>query len=146
MRPLACLSRVPPSLAVILVLALSGCRREADTAQLPGIGAGAGHVEWRGTTPCADCSAVVVRLLLERGRDRQRYVLEETYVAGDGGARFVERGRWRQAGGLLRLEGDGGSRRTFALRPDGSLRARDSHGRALAVQDGAVLSPLPPSP
>lgn len=133
--------RLPLALLAV-VLAATGCRREP--VPLPGIARGDGQVEWRGTMPCADCDAIAVRLVLRREGGEQRYLLEETYFAGDVGERFVDRGRWRHDAGLLRLEGGDGSGRTFALGEDGGLRARDSHGRALAVQDDAALSPLPP--
>jgi hypothetical protein len=134
-------TRLPLAMLAVL-LAVAGCRREP--VPLPGIAKGDGRVEWRGITPCADCDAIAVRLVLRRERGEQRYLLEETYFTGDAGERFVDRGRWRHETGLLRLEGADGSRRTFALGEDGRLRARDSRGRALAVQDDAALSPLPP--
>lgn len=134
-------TRLPIALLAVALVA-AGCRREPEP--LPGIAQGDGRVEWRGTAPCADCDAIAVRLVLRRESGEQRYLLEETYLAGDGGERFVDHGRWRQDAGLLRLEGGGGSRRTFALGEDGRLRARDSRGRALPVQDDAALSPLPP--
>ena len=45
---------------------------------------------------------------------------------------------------LLHLHGRDGSRRTYALEADGSLQARDSHGRPLPVQDDATLTPFAP--
>lgn len=130
-----------PAFALLAVLLLAHCGRAPPP---PAIAPGDGRLEWRGTLPCADCTAIAVRLVLERDGGRQRYRLEETYLAAEGGERFADDGRWRQDGALLRLEGRGGSRRTFALQADGSLQSRDSRGRALPVQDDAMLSPLPP--
>ncbi|HVI58854.1 MAG TPA: copper resistance protein NlpE N-terminal domain-containing protein [Luteimonas sp.] len=131
-----------PAFALLAALLVAGACGRAPAP--PVIAPGDGHLEWRGTMPCADCTAIAVRLVLERDGGRQRYLLEETYLAGDGGQRFVDSGRWSQDEALLRLEGRDGSRRSFALQADGSLQSRDSHGRALPVQDDAVLSPLPP--
>jgi hypothetical protein len=72
----------------------------------------------------------------------RHYTLTEVYQAGDGGARFVENGRWRQERALLRLQGDAGGQRAYALLPDGRLQPRDRHGRALPTGNGDFLVPV----
>jgi len=134
-----------PSLRLMLVPWLcvaTGCAPEPEP--LPAIGQGDGRVEWRGMLPCADCRGIRVQLVLERRGDARHYQLVETYLAGRAGARFVERGRWRHGHGLLRLQGEDGSLRVYALAPDGRLQSRDSRGRRLPVQDDAMLSPRVP--
>jgi copper homeostasis protein (lipoprotein) len=100
------------------------------------------QIEWQGLRACADCNGIQTDLVLERGGDKQRYTLTETYVTGRGSTQFVERGRWLQDSHLLRLEGDGASRHVYALLPDGRLQARDSHGRRLPVATSQDLLPV----
>lgn len=129
-------------LCPFLLLAIAGCARAP--VPLPGIAQGDGRVEWHGMAPCADCAGIDTRLVLERkGRERD-YMLVETYVADTGTLRFVDRGQWRQEAALLQLQGSAGSRRTYEVRADGRLQSRDSHGRPLPLQDGALLSPVAP--
>jgi copper homeostasis protein (lipoprotein) len=125
-----------------MLSAAAGCGRAP--VPLRAIADGDGRVEWHGTAACADCERIDTRLALEREGDARRYSLIETYVAGEAGARFVERGQWRQDAALLHLAGSNGSRRTYALLDDGRLQARDSHGRRLQVRDDALLSPVAP--
>lgn len=139
MRPFPVLRHVLPSL---LLIAVAGCSREP--VPLPGIAGNDGRVEWRGVAPCVDCDGIDTRLLLERNGDERRYLLVETYLAEGGGARFLDRGQWRQSAALLRLEGSEGSLRTYAVLDDGRLRASDWHGEALPGHDDVLLTPVMP--
>lgn len=136
MRPLAWLC------PAFLPFAIVGCARAP--VPLPGIAQGDGRVEWHGTAPCADCAGIDTRLVLERDGQDRGYMLVETYVADAGDLRFVDHGQWRQEAALLQLRGDAGSRRTYEVRADGRLQSRDSHGRPLPLQDGALLSLVAP--
>ena len=80
--------------------------------------------------------------MLEQGDGRQEYVLTETYLADGGDARFAEHGRWRRMAMRLELQGDGGSRRAFALLPDGRLQPSDGHGAPLSMDEDALLVPV----
>jgi len=100
-----------------------------------------GEIQWRGAWPCADCDGVDAQLVLRRAGDRNSYSLAETYRTGDQGARFVDTGNWQRDGALLRLRGDAGSTRVYALLADGRLQARDAHGRPLP---GVVDTPMLP--
>ena len=100
------------------------------------------QIEWQGLRACADCNGIQTDLVLERGGDKQRYTLTETYVTDRGSTQFVERGRWQQDSHLLRLLGDGASRHVYALLPDGRLQARDSHGLRLAAATSQELLPV----
>jgi NlpE-like protein len=141
-RPFAACFSLTRLCLVLLLLAAAGCTRAP--MPLPGIARGDGRVEWQGTAPCADCVGIETRLVLERTGAERRYVLVEIYVDGAGGTRFVDQGTWEQDAALLHLLGATGGRRTYALLEDSRLQARDSHGRALPVQDGALLSPVGP--
>jgi hypothetical protein len=92
-----------------------------------------GQVEWRAMLPCADCDGIASQLVLRHAGRADEYTLSETYLVGDQGARFVERGQWRQQRGLLRLRGAGGSERVYALLPDGRLQQRDARGEPLRL-------------
>lgn len=129
-------------LGFAFILLASGCGRAP--VPLPVVGHGDGQVEWRGSAPCADCERIDIRLMLQRRGEARNYLVVEQYVVAGTGARFVDRGQWRQDAALLRLAGDAGSRRTYAVLDDGRLQARDSHGRPLPVRDDALLSPVTP--
>jgi hypothetical protein len=135
--------RLPAWLCFVFMLPLIGACQRAPVP-LPVIAQGDGRVEWHGITSCADCTRIDIRLVLEREGDVRRYVLVETYVADDTGARFVDSGRWRQDAALLHLRGGSGSQRTYAVLDDGRLQSRDSHGRRLPLREDAVLSPVAP--
>ena len=123
----------------LCLAALAGCHRAP--APTPAATGDAWSIEWQGERACADCDAIATRLVLrEAARDR-RYELTETYSADGVDARFAERGRWGRHAALLRLQGDGGSRRWYALLPDGRLSPRDAHGAPVAGDD-ALLVPV----
>lgn len=103
---------------------------------------GDGRIEWRGSLACADCDGIQTQLVLQRTGRASDYRLTETYLAAGQGDRFVEHGRWRRDADLLRLQGDGGSRRTFALLADGRLQPRDGHGMALTPREDDFLEPV----
>ncbi len=106
-----------------------------------------GRLEWRAMLPCADCDGIDSQLVLRRAGSSSDYTLSETYLVGDQGARFLEHGQWQQQRDLLRLRGDGGSRRVYALLPDGRLQQRDAHGQPLRLQREAdALLPVPLAP
>jgi hypothetical protein len=108
--------RFLPASVLLLCLALAACDAPAPSSRAPGprppaLDAGGGRIEWQGRLPCADCDAIDTRLLLQRNGAARNYTLTEVYQAGDGGARFVENGHWRQDRALLRLQDGAGSRR-----------------------------------
>jgi copper homeostasis protein (lipoprotein) len=124
---------------------LAGCDLGAPSATappLPQVERGDGRIAWQGILACADCEAIEVELVLQRSGDTRAYTLTETYLAADGGARFVEAGRWQRRGDLVRMQGDRGSVRAYALLPDGSLQPRDPRGRRFAEREGDVLLPM----
>jgi hypothetical protein len=122
----------------LLVLAASACERQPPAGAEQGV---VDELAFEGERACADCDAIATRLVLRRRDDRRDYALTETYRAQSGDLRFVERGRWQRQQALLRLQGEGGSRRTYAVLPDGRLQARDPRG---AILPGAhdVLVPV----
>jgi len=127
----------------VLVGLLAGCQRAPapDSARmLPADGGRS--IEWQGRRACADCAGIATRLVLEQGNGRQEYVLTETYLSHGGEARFAEHGRWRRLAMRLELQGDGGSRRAFAMLPDGRLQPSDGHGAPLSMDDDALLVPV----
>lgn len=143
--------RMPPRFPLFAALlslpvALAGCgeRAPAPATRGPLDRVEQGNLAWGGVLPCADCDAIEVELRLTRQGARRGYRLVETFHAADGGGRFEETGRWRSERGLVRLEGDNGARRTYALLEDGRLQPRDAHGRGLAGADagGDALVPL----
>ena len=136
--------RVPASWC--LLAALGGCggtSSPADNARIVQPPAGSdGRVEWRGWLPCADCDGIDTQLVLQRIGQVNDYRLTETYRAADQGARFVEQGHWQRQADLVRLQGDDGSRRMFALLADGRLQSRDGHGQPLAPSEDEFLDPV----
>ena len=128
---------------VALVGVLAGCQRAPapDAARmLPGDGGRS--IEWQGRRACVDCDGIATRLVLEQGDGRQDYVLTETYLSDGGDARFAEHGRWRRLAMRLELQGDRGTRRAFALLPDGRLQPSDGHGMPLSMDQDALLVPV----
>lgn len=109
---------------------------------LPPFAGDARQLAWQGLLACADCDGIDTRLLLLR-EGEPRYELVETYLAEDGGARFVERGRWVREGRLLRLQAEGAGERVFAIEGDGQLSLRDADGNA-SPGPGRLLEPVAP--
>jgi len=127
-----------------LAALLAGCH--GQPAQPPATAAQArldvdGEIQWRGAWPCADCDGIDAQLVLRRAGERNTYSLAETYRVSDQGARFMDTGTWQRNGALLRLRGDAGSTRVYALLADGRLEARDAHGAPLT---GALAAPMLP--
>lgn len=119
-----------------------GCERAAPPA-MPLAGDGeAGSLAWRGRLPCADCAGIETSLMLQREDGRMRFELVETYLTGAGGERFVDTGMWHAGDGLLRLQGEQGSLRTYALLGDGRLQSRDAQGRHLPGGRDDALVPV----
>ena len=136
-----------PASILLLCIALAACdaptpASRAPRLQAPALDAGGGRIQWQGRLPCADCDAIDTQLLLLRNGAARNYTLTEVYQAGDGGARFVEKGQWRQERALLRLQDGAGSRRAYALLPDGRLQPRDWHGRPLSPGADDFLVPV----
>jgi copper homeostasis protein (lipoprotein) len=127
----------------LLVLWLAGCGWDhAPVAPAAKALPSDGRIEWQGLLPCADCDGIQTQLSLLRNGDLRSYTLTETYLAEDGDARFIDNGRWRRDGELLRLRGDSGGVRVYALLPDGRLQPRDDRGRAFLPRDGDFLEPV----
>ena len=118
------------------LLALAACRQQAPADAEQGV---VDELAFQGERACADCAAIATRLVLRRRADRRDYALTETYRAQSGELRFVERGRWQRQQALLRLQGEGGSRRTYAVLPDGRLQARDPRGAILPGPDDVLV-------
>jgi copper homeostasis protein (lipoprotein) len=127
-----------------LLMALAGCGGSPpDAPALRGLSDRDGQLEWRAMLPCADCDGIASQLVLRRAGAVSAYTLTETYLIGDQGARFIERGQWRQQRDLLRLRGEGGSERVYALLADGRLQQRDAHGQPLRLPRAAdTLDPV----
>lgn len=130
-------------LAPWMVIAVVGCGAPAPPAGAPAPPATGGDaIAWQGLRPCADCDAIQTDLVLRNDHGRRRYLLTDTYLADGAGTRFVEPGDWRRTQALLRLDGDSGSVRVFALLPDGRLQARDRHGRRTRAARAQELVPV----
>lgn len=130
--------------ALLLAVVAIGCQRAPSpgVASQDALPAGGRSIEWQGRRACADCDGIATRLVLAQGDGRQEYELTETYVLGRADARFAEHGHWRRDAEMLELQGDAGSRRTFALLPDGRLQPRDGHGQPLSPDEDALLVPV----
>lgn len=131
------------ALACGALLLVQGCTRgPQQTVPLPALERAGGQMAWRGELPCADCDGIDTRLLLRRATDAGQYRLVETFVTGESGARFVDDGGWQRDGDLIRTRGEDGSRRVFALQPDGSLRPSSADGASLPNRETARLRPV----
>jgi copper homeostasis protein (lipoprotein) len=129
--------------AWLLLLSLAGCGRDqAPVAPAAKALSSDGRIEWQGLLPCADCDGSQTQLSLLRSGDLRSYTLTETYLAQDGDTRFIDNGRWRRDGQLLRLNGDSGGVHVYALLPDGRLQPRDGRGRAFLPREGDFLEPV----
>ncbi|GAA4854581.1 hypothetical protein GCM10023332_02590 [Luteimonas vadosa] len=130
-------------LPLVAACLLSACEPapEPPSPALPQLGQADGRVQWRGLLACADCDGIEALLVLERQGDVHRYDLVETFLAGPEGARFAESGQWRLEDGMLRLQGERGALRLYALLPDGRLQPRDGRGRPFRRRDGDFLVP-----
>lgn len=102
------------------------------------------RMAWQGQQGCADCAGIETVLVLERAGGEQSFRLTETYLTELGGTPFVDSGGWRLDASLIRLEGEGGSERAYAMLGDGRLQSRDAEGAALRG-GGHVLQPVPAS-
>ena len=137
--------RVPPGWW--LLAALGGCGGTSPPAidHARSVQPPAGRdsrVEWRASLPCADCDGIETQLVLQRVGGVDAYRLTETYRTADQDARFIEQGHWHRQADLLRLQGDHGSRRMFALLADGRLQPRDGHGQPLPPSADEFLEPV----
>jgi len=132
--------------ACLLLAGGAGCQRPAPADVLPVEATAApdrdGQIQWRGMGGCADCDGIDSQLTLRRAAGRNDYTLVETYYSGRRGIRFAEQGRWQQSDNLVRLTGERGSTRVYALLPDGRLQARGTHGAVLPASDAAALVPV----
>lgn len=120
-------------LPLLCLAALAGCGRvpaPSPADKQPGAGQG-GSIEWQGQRGCVDCDGIATRLVLHEGPKGRDYDLIEVFSSPGEDARFAEHGRWRRDAALLRLQGDRGSRRAYALLSDGRLQPRDAHGDPL---------------
>lgn len=120
-------------LPLLCLAALAGCGRAPappSAGALPVAGQG-GSIEWQGQRGCVDCDGIATRLVLHEGPKGRDYDLIEVFSSAGEDARFAEHGRWQRDMALLRLQGDRGSRRAYALLPDGRLQPRDAHGDPL---------------
>lgn len=127
----------------VVLLVVAGCHRapSSDAPRMLPSGSGT-SIEWQGRRACADCAGIATRLVLEQGGGRQEYELTETFMSSGGETRFAEHGRWRRQAALLELQGDAGSRRAYALLPDGRLQPSDGHGEPLSMDEDTLLVPV----
>lgn len=103
----------------------------ADDAPLPGEQEDFER-QWLGVLPCTDCEGIETRLTLVHADGEDSFVLEETYLGGEGESRFETRGTWRrEADGLLRLDPEGLGLR-LRTREDGALELVDAAGAPLS--------------
>ncbi|MCD9031752.1 copper resistance protein NlpE [Luteimonas sp. Y-2-2-4F] len=107
------------------------------------VGAGE-RMAWQGLQGCADCAGIETVLVLERAGGERSFRLTETYLTDLGGTPFVDSGGWHLDAPLIRLQGEGGSERAYAMLGDGRLQSRDADGAALRG-GGHVLQPVPVS-
>ncbi len=126
----------------LLVACDGGAPPLQATLPLPQLDHGNGHIQWHGRLACADCDGIETSLSLQRSGDDRNYTLTETYLAEEEGARFVESGRWQREQNLVRLLGNGGGTRVFALLADGRLQPRDGRGRRFPPRDQDFLMPV----
>jgi hypothetical protein len=127
----------------LVLLVLAGCQRTPsdEASRLLPVGS-APSIEWQGRRACVDCAGIATRLVLQQGDGRQEYQLTETFLSTGGETRFAEHGRWRRQAALLELRGDTGSRRAYALLPDGRLQPSDRHGAPLSMDEDTLLVPV----
>lgn len=125
------------------LLALAGCdsRTQADASH-DAARAGGSAMEFRGERPCVDCNGIESSLRLEQSGNARHYRLVENYLGDDRQRQFEDEGQWLAEGDLLRLRSRGGFDRIYARQPDGSLQARDAHGRPLPAAADDVLVPV----
>ena len=134
----------PRLLSLVLALVVAGCQRQppvpANSAVARSL-ATDGQIRWRARASCADCEGIDTQLTLRRTGRLNEFILVETYYNGHRGIRFADHGRWQHSGGFLRLQGNGGSKRSYALLADGRLLATGAHGAPLSP-DAAALVPV----
>lgn len=131
------------ALALFLVAGCDGGRdgranRSPAAAQLEEDG----RIEWQAVLACADCDGIETALVLNRAGEQRDYTFTETFLADDGGDRFVEQGLWLREDELIRLQSARNGPRVFALLPDGRLEPRDYRGRRFAPRPGDALVPV----
>ena len=122
---------------------LAGC----EIAAPPGSQAAAGPasnsaMEFRGERPCTDCAGIEAWLRLEQEGKQQPYRMIEHYRGAGGDRRFDDEGEWLAEGDLLRLRSRDGGERVYAQMADGTLQARDAHGRPLPAAADDVMVPV----
>ncbi|MEO6064232.1 MAG: copper resistance protein NlpE N-terminal domain-containing protein [Lysobacterales bacterium] len=101
-----------------------------------------GRIGWQAVLACADCEGIETALVLSRAGDQRDYTLSETFLADDGGDRFVEQGIWIREDELIRLQSASHGLRVFALLSDGRLEPRDHRGRRFAPRPDDALLPV----
>lgn len=99
-------------------------------------------MEFRGERPCVDCGGIQAWLRLEQEGQSRHYRMIEHYRGSAGERQFDDEGEWLAEGDLLRLRSRDGGERVYAHLPDGSLQARDAHGRALPAAADDVMVPV----
>ncbi|TKS52923.1 copper resistance protein NlpE [Luteimonas yindakuii] len=107
----------------LAILVLAACRVPAPEPLTA-----AEQMEWQGLQGCADCEAIDTVLVLSRDGGQQRFEMVETYLLQGGGEPFADAGAWQYEDSLIRLQGDEGSMRTYALLGDGRLQSRQANG------------------
>lgn len=137
--------RLPFAVLFALAASLAACGDAVAPAGRPqpaAAGASAGAMEFRGERPCVDCLAIEAWLRLEQRGEARSYRLVEHYRGHHREQRFEDVGEWTSEGALLRLRSQSGGERVYAYADDGSLQARDSHGRPLPAAGDEVLLPV----
>ena len=79
---------------------------------------------------------------LEQEGKQQPYRMIEHYRGAGGDRRFDDEGEWLAEGDLLRLRSRDGGERVYAQMADGTLQARDAHGRPLPAAADDVMIPV----
>lgn len=135
--------RIAEPVVLTMTVLLAGCGGSAPPASRNAVvPAASSALEFRGQRPCTDCDGIEAWLRLQQDGKHRSYRLIEHYRSGERVRQFDDEGQWLAAGDLLRLRSRTGGERVYARLPDGSLAARDAHGRLLPAAADDVLRPV----
>ena len=135
--------RRPPLPLLLATFLLAGCEIAAPPGSPGAAGATSNSaMEFRGQRPCVDCNGIEAWLRLEQDGKQRHFRLIEHYRGGGREQRFDDEGEWLAEGDLLRLRSRNGGERVYARMADGTLQARDAHGRPLPAAADDVMMPV----